>query len=100
MTRGEELKRLKRFREQALDEFIGEQEDYTAFDMVIEALKEQKTGRWERTDQGVFCSRCYLGWNYFEGVPADIENRYRYCPNCGAKMEVEHELHYNECKPD
>ena len=41
MTNEEAIKRLERFKEQALNEFVGEPEDYPALDMAIEALKGQ-----------------------------------------------------------
>ena len=62
-----------------------------AFDMAIEALKEQKTGEWVVYEQDYVpqCSEC--GY-----VPAYNKylNKYYYsnwCPNCGARMEIEHD---------
>lgn len=52
-------------------------------------IPTQKIGRWmfvhplQDDDGGAYmCSRCEMGdWSY--------KNDYRYCPNCGAKMEVD-----------
>ena len=53
---------------------------------------EPKTGHWivhDDYDGEVYytCSRCEEPWVTIEGTPQ--ENRMRYCPNCGAKMEGE-----------
>ena len=53
---------------------------------------EQKTGRWiehidKRGDTYHECSSCKEEFTLIEGTPAD--NLYNYCPNCGAKMEVD-----------
>lgn len=48
---------------------------------------QQRTGRWiavendEMKIAGYYCSECDL--------PMETENQTRFCPNCGAKMEVE-----------
>ena len=52
------------------------------------AEPEREHGKWETTEQGVFCSCCYLGWEFKTGVPAEVE-KYIYCPYCGARMEEE-----------
>ena len=63
---------------------------HEAYDMAIEALEEQKTGKWiyKTTDAYIqrTCSAC--GWSermYYRNRNQDglIRN---YCPNCGAKM--------------
>ena len=81
------------------------EEDHTIdaepFDMAIEALKEQKTGKWQEvyaeTDYRngwieFSCENCEYqhglesgeyGWYYGEDIP------WKYCPICGARMEVE-----------
>ena len=48
---------------------------------------EQKPGRWIETDDcDVWrCSECDEYFCLYEGTPQD--NKYYYCPNCGAKME-------------
>ena len=75
--------------------------DAEPFDMAIEALKEQKTGKWQEvyaeTDYRngwieFSCENCEYqhglesgeyGWYYGEDIP------WKYCPICGARMEVE-----------
>lgn len=47
-----------------------------------------KHGRWERlpdNEEWAYCSQCHCCWEW------EIINNcnVRYCPNCGAKMEVE-----------
>lgn len=51
---------------------------YHTLSEAIEALKEQKTGRWIKGIIGWNCSECTLGTN---------QNWFNYCPNCGARME-------------
>lgn len=50
---------------------------------------EQKTGRWIETDDydAWRCSECDEYFCLDEGTPQD--NKYYYCPNCGAKMRTE-----------
>ena len=61
-----------------------------AFDMAIEALEEQKTGKWipwkayygkERKSWSdeLKCSECGFKWG---------DEEYKFCPMCGAEMEV------------
>ena len=62
-----------------------------AYNMAIEALKKQKTGKWikdeeqskEHTEPIFICSCCQnnSAWG--------TEERTRYCSFCGAKMEIE-----------
>ena len=64
----------------------------TAMVMAIEALQERKTGMWiSQWFKGIqfhVCSECRKEFSYDNetGVSMDI---YDYCPNCGAKMEVD-----------
>ena len=76
-------------------------EDYRSMEQTVNKLTqalteaEPKHGRWLRTGQSFvfpekfrnyFCSECR-----FE-LDKSIRTEYRYCPNCGAKMdEVEHD---------
>lgn len=76
-----------------------------AYDMAIEALKEQRTGKWEQVTvtycaelddkakevmaiASMFCPECrrYHNEVYLYGNPT---YGVKYCPNCGAKMEGE-----------
>lgn len=60
----------------------------TALKMAVKALKKQRTGRWIETDDydAWRCSECDEYFCLYEGTPQD--NKYYYCPNCGAKMEA------------
>ena len=50
--------------------------------------EERKTGKWIRVDSNTFkCSKCGNFLN-FRGVNAGRGDA-NYCPNCGAKMEVD-----------
>lgn len=40
-------------------------------------------GRWEKYQRFVICSNCDTGWPYYK----NDTDRFRYCPNCGAKMD-------------
>ena len=51
-----------------------------------------KHGRWEREDNvyddlTYICSACHEPWTLIDGTPLD--NNMHYCPNCGAKMDLE-----------
>lgn len=62
-----------------------------ALEIAIDALKkraERKTGKWIHTNGNTFkCSICGNFLN-FHGVNAGRGDA-NYCPNCGAKMEVD-----------
>lgn len=69
-----------------------------ALDMAIKALREPPRIRahWERYRDIVRCSNCEFGMfplaYVFDGVVCEGTNVIPgYCPNCGAKMEVEHD---------
>ena len=59
-----------------------------AFKMAIDALSE-KTGKWKEehliTKDLVYCSECGFGKMLDELRP------YNYCPNCGARMDIDYE---------
>ena len=75
--------------------------DAIALDGMVKALKEAPTidpeslrphGKWIMREDYNFdtyydCSVCDESFCFIEGVPE--ENFYRYCPNCGAKMDGE-----------
>lgn len=49
-------------------------------------------GKWEH-DENVFddewsCSSCHKAWTFIDGTTPE-ENNVKYCPNCGAKMDLE-----------
>jgi rubrerythrin len=62
-------------------------EDVEALGMACKALEERQIGRWMATENeegeivGYFCSVCDL--------PMETDEKTKYCPNCGARMEVE-----------
>lgn len=72
-------------------------EEKELFDQIVDAQPTIKTerqmGHWEITDaypHRVYCSNCYktfahTHWSAWE----DGSLPRKYCPNCGAKMEVE-----------
>lgn len=71
-----------------IDEFGEAPVSEEAVDMAINALKERKTGKWVKNEYGTdHCSCC----DYIPAYDTAIDDIYYspYCPNCGAKMEVE-----------
>jgi DNA-directed RNA polymerase subunit RPC12/RpoP len=51
----------------------------------IDAVPERKNGRWvELYDSNYKCSECGAWWHSDE---MDINEEFRFCPSCGAKME-------------
>lgn len=112
MTNEEAIWTLK----EAVDEAFGAgieiitRDGCEAIEMAIEALEERKTGKWE-LDQNpidwgwdINCSVCKNGENGFfangrENAEFKLKHQYlmdkkqkksmRYCPFCGAKMEVD-----------
>lgn len=49
-------------------------------------------GKWKH-DENVFddewsCSSCHEAWTFIDGTTPE-ENNAKYCPNCGAKMDLE-----------
>lgn len=67
-------------------------DEVDALEMAIEALQEQKVGKWiekDGFDGDVYydCSVCGESWTTIEGTPWD--NDMNYCPHCGAKMKGE-----------
>ena len=70
-----------------------ERDAYHTLSEAIEALQNQKTGKWveheEWYDTYYECSSCGEEFSLIEGTPKD--NGYNYCPSCGTKMECEEE---------
>ena len=68
---------------------LDEKLEYEAIDMAVEALENQKTGHWIRLIEDYpncdfefkGCSVCRTHYPSLEII------QFRYCPNCGAKME-------------
>ena len=62
---------------------VAEGKEDEAIDMAIEALSEQKTGEWIKSNllpHGWHCSHCD------SPVMTDDIEEMLFCPNCGAKM--------------
>lgn len=83
-----------------LNEFYAYFEDYEVYRILSDGIDnmnpanavEQKQGHWIEKDDydgEVYytCSVCNEPWFIIEGTPQ--ENRMKYCPNCGAKMDGE-----------
>ena len=58
---------------------------------IIYALQEalpscrKKTGKWIWDDEGYHCSECFF--HAYGNTLECIDGTYKYCPNCGARME-------------
>lgn len=61
-------------------------QDVESFDMSIEALEHQRTGRWIDDEFGSKCSCCGI---YTHLDRFDMPIKSKCCSMCGAKMEVE-----------
>lgn len=48
-----------------------------------------KHGRWIWDEEGYHCSECFF--HAYGNTLECLDGTYRYCPNCGAKMEDEDE---------
>ena len=93
MTREEELDWLCRLRSEIYvympKEWIIPMNN--ALDMAIKALEQEpKTGHWigidEEPHEDYECNRCgYVVSTYTANIEPHTE--YKYCPNCGAKMQ-------------
>ena len=63
----------------------------TAFKMAIKALEEQNDGEWIPVTNGRGgheCSKCH---SYAPSYQSGDEMLANFCPNCGVRMEIEHE---------
>lgn len=53
----------------------------------IDLPSAQRTGRWIWDDEGYHCSEC---WHHTYGNTGEVlSGIYKFCPSCGAQMEVE-----------
>ena len=74
------------------DDWMWQYADYyaKAIEKAIALLKEQeKAGTWKQIDDDTniwSCSECDEPFILMDGTP--IENKYYYCPHCGAKMKT------------
>ncbi len=65
------------------------------------AQLERKPGRWIEDDIDKWkCSECGKGdmYAYSWAVKGGLELQDFFCPNCGAKMEVEHDIYANSIR--
>ena len=61
-----------------------------ALQFAIKALEQQqKTGRWIKVTNGRGGHECDICHEYAPSYQSGNEYLTKYCPNCGAKMEVE-----------
>jgi len=89
MTREEAISQLSDMRAD-YNCFSNEEPKYCALSMGIEALNEQKTGKWIVDDEYIDCSYCRR--EKWSRVPYEqLVSGFRFCPNCGARMEVDDE---------
>lgn len=61
--------------------------DAEPFDMAIEALQEQKTGKW--LTEPIYLGDLYKDYLWCSECQTGLKLRTKYCPFCGAKMEGE-----------
>ena len=47
----------------------------------------QRTGRWIWDDEGYHCSECF--YHAYGNTSEVMLGDFKFCPNCGARMEVE-----------
>lgn len=58
-------------------------------DVAVLLKEQEKTGTWKQIDDDTYiwsCSECDEPFILMGGTP--IENKYYYCPQCGAKMKT------------
>lgn len=81
MEREEAIKKLQKQKAEYLKEWVDFSGVAEAYDMAIEALSEQKTGVWVKSDilpNGWHCSHCDAP------VMTDDISEMLFCPNCGS----------------
>ena len=69
-------------------------EGIEALNMAIQALEQSRPkGKWKILDEcaneGVYCSKCHKTVFKLEFSHTMKWRNFKYCPNCGARMEVE-----------
>ena len=87
MTREEAITILSDIRSQynCFDE--AEQTYYHALSMAIQALREQKVGKWILVTNGRGGHECNLCHSYAPSYQNGSEHLSKFCCECGAKME-------------
>ena len=53
------------------------------------AQPERKNGAWINEGRIIRCNRCKIGYATVKGMKSALT--YKFCPNCGARMEGDHE---------
>ena len=93
MTNEEAIEILNQFKK-CLADAVFDEKGSEAWQMAIKALsQEQKSGKWIMSDDGLYrpiCDKC--GAHPWKGYIPTVEEAtevFKYCPNCGAKMESE-----------
>lgn len=93
MSIAEAIRMLTRIKDRINCEVTDAQAKMDALNMAIEALTEQKVGKWINKDYGIGecsaqCDQCKIvtpGKAHDDGFGFDY-TFYDYCPNCGARM--------------
>lgn len=86
MTREEAIKNLNAHKTEFTCDFGWNTSVIESLDMAIKALEQKpKTGRWIEERTYMECQNCNDIWHYQQNQT----HRFKFCPTCGAKMEVE-----------
>ena len=82
MTKEEAIRKLQKQKAEYLDEWVDFSGIAEAYDMAIEALSAERTGKWIDTGSGTECSECHE-------IMYGYDNYRNFCQNCGADMRGE-----------
>ena len=81
----------KRAENVSLKTRIGLLDAVRVIDELPPAEPERKTGKWHLLDEcvneGWYCDQCHK--KVFKADFSNTMKKYKFCPNCGAKMEVD-----------
>ncbi len=84
MTREKAISTIENAKNFAYDDVYEE-----AFDMAINALKEQRKGHWVKHDTYYDCSLCGCVAPCTEFADSYLWKLSNFCPDCGCRMESE-----------
>ena len=92
MTRKNAIKQLKMLKEHLKNDMYAD--DVNALNTAIQALEQEpKTGHWIMSDDGLYrpiCDKCGAHpWKGYIPTVEEVTEVFKYCPNCGARMESE-----------